>query len=342
MNSRPTLSVSDLSKRFGRVEVLRGVSFTAPEGSVTAVLGPSGQGKTTLLRLIAGFERVDEGTVHIDGLLVGARDVHVRPDRRGVGIVPQEGALFPHLTVAGNIGFGLPRGSRARIDEMIHLVGLDGMADRRPSEISGGQQQRVALARALAPSPHLVLLDEPFSALDAGLRAGIRDEVIGILRRTGTTTLLVTHDQEEAMSIADHVVVLLDGVVAQQGSPTDIYDRPASVEVARFIGDANLLAAQARGGRVVHVLGEQPCQQSDGDVTVLVRPEQLTIASDPQVSGARSGVVERRAYYGHDGTLGVRLDNGELVSVRVPVGDLAPVGTTVRVVMRGQATVFTR
>ena len=347
MNARPTLSITDLSKKFGRVEVLRGVSFDAPDGSVTAVLGPSGQGKTTLLRLIAGFERVDAGHIAIDGTLVGSPQVHVRPDRRGVGIVPQDGALFPHLTVAGNIGFGLPRGNDARVDEMIHLVGLDGMADRRPSEISGGQQQRVALARALAPAPHLVLLDEPFSALDAGLRAGIRDEVIGILRRTDTTTLLVTHDQEEAMSIADHVVVLLDGVVAQQGAPSDIYDRPASVEVARFIGDANLLAAHVANGRVTHALGAQTCPQSDGDVTVLVRPEQLSIitetaAIESRHGDGRPGVVERRAYYGHDGTLGVRLDNGELVSVRVSVDDLAPVGADVHVTMRGQATVFTR
>lgn len=335
MNDRPTLRITDLSKRFGHVEVLRGVSFDAPEGSVTAVLGPSGQGKTTLLRLIAGFERVDEGCIEIDGGLVGSPQVHVRPDRRGVGIVPQDGALFPHLTVAGNIGFGLPRGSEARVAEMTRLVGLEGTGDRRPSEISGGQQQRVALARALAPSPHLVLLDEPFSALDAGLRAGIRDEVIGILRQTGTTTLLVTHDQEEAMSIADYVVVLLDGVVAQQGSPTDIYENPASVEVARFIGDANLLSAQVSNGVVSHVLGSQPCDRHDGPATILVRPEQLAIAGD-----GRPGVIERRAYYGHDGTLGVRLMNGELVSVRVSVDDLAPVGASVGVVMRGRATVF--
>jgi len=336
MTDHPTLRVSNLSKRFGRVEVLRGVSFDAPDGSVTAVLGPSGQGKTTLLRLIAGFERVDQGSIEIDGALVGSPDLHVRPDRRGVGIVPQDGALFPHLTVAGNIGFGLPRGSASRIAEMTRLIGLEGMNDRRPSEISGGQQQRVALARALAPSPHLVLLDEPFSALDAGLRAGIRDEVIAILRQTGTTTLLVTHDQEEAMSIADHVVVLLDGVVAQQGSPSDIYESPASVEVARFIGDANLLTARVADGMVTHVLGAQPCDRNDGPVTVLVRPEQLAIDSD-----GRPGVVERRAYYGHDGTLGVRLMNGELVSVRVPVEDLAPVGAAVGVVMRGSASLFT-
>jgi len=335
-SDRPTLSITNLSKRFGRVDVLRGVSFDAAAGSVTAVLGPSGQGKTTLLRLIAGFEKVDDGSIEIDGVLIGSSGVHVRPDRRGVGIVPQDGALFPHLDVAANIGFGLPRGPSTRVDEMMHLVGLDGMGDRQPSEISGGQQQRVALARALAPSPHLVLLDEPFSALDAGLRAGIREEVIGILRRTGTTTLLVTHDQEEAMSTADHVVVLLGGVVAQQGSPADIYDHPASVEVARFIGDANLLAARSTNGRVTHALGGQNCDLPDGDATVLVRPEQLTLTSD----GGRRGVVERRAYYGHDGTLGVRLDNGELVSVRVAIADLAPVGASVEVVMRGLATVF--
>ncbi len=335
MNSSPILRLVDVSKSFGSTVVLSGVSFDAPLGSVTAVLGPSGQGKTTLLRLVAGFERVDAGRIEIDGVEVGSPRTHVRPDRRGVGIVPQEGSLFPHLDVADNVGYGLPKGSRARVDEMIDLVGLSGMGARRPSEISGGQQQRVALARALAPSPHLVLLDEPFSALDAGLRAGIRDEVIGIMRTSGTTTLLVTHDQEEAMSIADHVVVLLGGVVAQQGAPSDIYDRPASVDVARFIGDANLLAAKVGRGVVTHVLGTQPCADAEGPATVLLRPEQLAVAG----TGV-PGVVERRAYYGHDGTIGVRLENGEFVSVRVTVADLAPVGARVSVTMRGVATVF--
>jgi iron(III) transport system ATP-binding protein len=167
------------------------------------------------------------------------------------------------------------------------------------------------------------------------LRAGIRDEVIGILRGAGTTTLLVTHDQEEAMSTADHVVVLLGGVVAQQGTPTDIYERPASVEVARFIGDANLLSARIESSSVTHVLGTQDCDAPSGPATVLVRPEQLGLSSD-----GVPGVVERRAYYGHDGTIGVRLENGEFVSVRVSVGDLAPVGARVGVNMRGRATVF--
>ncbi|MBM3827466.1 MAG: ABC transporter ATP-binding protein [Actinobacteria bacterium] len=335
MNTTPILRLTDVSKSFGSLSVLSGVSFDAPRGSLTAVLGPSGQGKTTLLRLIAGFERVGDGRIEIDGEVVGSSSVHVRPDRRGIGIVPQEGALFPHLDVADNIGFGLPRKSQHRIDELIDLVGLSDMGSRRPSEISGGQQQRVALARALAPSPHLVLLDEPFSALDAGLRAGIRDEVIGILRAASTTTLLVTHDQEEAMSIADHVVVLLGGMVAQQGSPTDIYERPASVEVARFIGDANLLTAHADGSSVTHVLGTQASDIAAGTATVLIRPEQLSVSSD-----GVPGLVERRAYYGHDGTIGVRLENGEVVSVRVSVAELAPVGARVHVIMRGQATVF--
>lgn len=335
MSTSPILRLTNVSKSFGSTSVLAGVSFDAPSGSVTAVLGPSGQGKTTLLRLIAGFERVGDGLIEIEGGVVGSSSVHVRPDRRGVGIVPQEGSLFPHLDVAGNIGFGLPKGSGDRIDGMIDLVGLTGMGSRRPSEISGGQQQRVALARALAPAPHLVLLDEPFSALDAGLRAEIRDEVIGILRGAGTTTLLVTHDQEEAMSIADHVVVLLGGVVAQQGTPTDIYEHPASVQVARFIGDANLLSARIENSSVSHVLGTQDCDAPSGPATVLVRPEQLGLSGD-----GVPGVVERRAYYGHDGTIGVRLENGEFVSMRVSVGDLAPVGTRVGVNMCGRATVF--
>lgn len=326
------LRLRSVSVDFDGRSILHDVSLTVARGEIVAILGPSGSGKSTLLRLVAGLVEPTSGAVIIDDTDVTSVPTH----RRGVGLVFQNNQLFPHLDVAANIGFGLTRGSSNRVQEMLHLVGLDGMGRRRPAEISGGQQQRVALARALAPSPHLVLLDEPFSALDAGLRAGIRDEVIGILRRTGTTTLLVTHDQEEAMSIADHVVVLLGGVVAQQGSPADIYDHPSSVEVARFIGDANLLAARATGGRVEHVFGEQTCDVADGEVTVLVRPEQLAVTSN----GGRRGVVERRAYYGHDGTLGVRLENGELVSVRVPIADLAPVGSTVTVVMRGRATVF--
>jgi iron(III) transport system ATP-binding protein len=341
------LEIADLSKSFGAVPVLRDVSFVAPAGLVTAVLGPSGQGKTTLLRLIAGFDRPDNGRIVINGRTVCDSRQAVSPEDRGVGFVPQDGALFPHLTVARNIEFGLPRQQRSRrwrrssprVNEMLHLVGLEGLGNRRPSQISGGQQQRVALARALAPAPQIILLDEPFSALDASLRQNISHEVIDILRSTGTTTVMVTHDQQEAMSIADHVVVLLDGTVAQQGAPTEIYNAPASADVARFIGDANLLSATIDNGVARHVLGTDPTSASNREqAAVLLRPEQMIL--DPADGFGALGVVEQRSYYGHDGTLVVRLTNGEAVTVRVPIAQLRAIGDEVRVSYAGQVQIF--
>lgn len=341
------LEITHLSKSFGAVRVLDDVSFVAPAGLVTAVLGPSGQGKTTLLRLIAGFDQPDDGRITIDSRTVCDSHQSVPPEDRVVGFVPQDGALFPHLSVTRNIEFGLPRHERsrrwrrssARVDDMLHLVGLEGLGSRRPSQISGGQQQRVALARALAPAPHIILLDEPFSALDAALRHDISHEVIGILRTTGTTTVMVTHDQQEAMSIADHVVVLLHGTVAQQGTPTEIYNAPASAAVARFIGDANLLNASIHNGVARHVLGTDPTTTADHDqATVLLRPEQMIL--DPADGFGALGVVEQRSYYGHDGTLVVRLTNNETVTVRVPIAQLRSVGDEVRVSYAGQVRIF--
>ena len=237
------VAVTGLHKAFGAHPVLTGVDLEVPAGSLTAILGPSGSGKTTLLRLMAGFERLDAGTIGIGDVLVDGPSAYVAPERRRIGYVPQEGTLFPHLTVAGNVGFGLTARERrgGKVDAMLETVGLGGFGRRYPHQLSGGQQQRVALARALAIEPAVVLLDEPFASLDASLRAGLRADVQEIFRRAGTTAVLVTHDQDEALSTADRVAVLRDGKIAQCAPPEDLYRRPADAGLASFIGDANLL-----------------------------------------------------------------------------------------------------
>jgi iron(III) transport system ATP-binding protein len=256
------LAVTGLHKAFGDHPVLTGLDLEVPAGSLTAILGPSGSGKTTLLRVLAGFERADAGTVTIggravDGPAASGRSVHVPPERRRIGYVPQEGSLFPHLTVAANVGFGLP-GRRRRgsaVSELLAAVGLAGLGGRYPHQLSGGQQQRVALARALAIRPHVVLLDEPFASLDAHLRASVRADVLALLARTGTTAVLVTHDQDEALSTADLVAVLRDGRIAQCAAPQELYSRPADANIARFIGDANLIEGVLDDGTVDTILG---------------------------------------------------------------------------------------
>ena len=232
------LSVSGVCKSYADTPVLRGVSLAVAPGSLTAILGASGAGKTTLLRIIAGFEPADAGTIELGGQVVdsGQSRGRVPPERRHIGFVPQDGALFPHLTVHGNVAFGLPRSARHGpfVDELLELVGLSALGGRYPHELSGGQQQRVAIARALAPRPRLVLLDEPFASLDASLRATVRAEVLGALRAVGTTGVLVTHDQDEALSVADYVAVLRDGVITQAGPPREVYCAPADPWTAGF------------------------------------------------------------------------------------------------------------
>ena len=253
------LSISGVVKSFGGLSVLSGVDLEVPEGSFTAILGPSGSGKTTLLRIIAGFERPDEGQVRLgDEVVDDSAQRFVPCEKRRIGYVPQEGALFPHLSVGRNVAFGLPREDRrrGRVMELLEMVGLADEARRYPHQLSGGQQQRVALARALAPDPYIVLLDEPFSSLDAALRASVRAEVHDVLRQSGTTSILVTHDQDEALSMADRVAILRGGVVAQVNAPSTLYRLPRDAELAQFLGEANLVEGTAHGARVATALGE--------------------------------------------------------------------------------------
>ena len=276
------LHIDHVSKSFGSEAVLVDVDLEVETGSITAVLGPSGSGKTTLLRLVAGFDRPDAGTIAVGDVVVVASTVNVPPERRRVGIVPQEGALFPHLTVAKNIGFGLPRGSgAARVEKCLALVGLEGFARRRPEQLSGGQQQRVALARALAPHPPLIMLDEPFSALDAALRPQVRADVVTALRADSATAVIVTHDRDEALAMADQIVVLIDGRVEQSGAPADLYRAPANKRVAAFIGVGEVVTGDRRGELVHTSLGALPVdpssRTSDGLVDVLVRPEPVLV-----------------------------------------------------------------
>jgi iron(III) transport system ATP-binding protein len=329
-------TVRGVGKRYGNLSVLRGVDLDVPSGRVTALLGPSGCGKTTLLRVLAGFDRVDAGTVTVGGVPVDAPDRFVPPRRRRIGYVPQEGALFPHLSVADNVGFGVARRQRARrTGEMLELIGLSGMADRRPGELSGGQQQRVALARALAVEPLLVLLDEPFSALDAGLRTQVRTDILALLRASGATALLVTHDQEEALSVADQVAVLDHGRIAQAGTPQQIYNSPTNVAVAAFIGSGTLLPATSQDGDVDCVLGRLAATHHapDGTGNVLVRSDQLILTA-PDGAGAPGRVVGR-AYYGHDMVVDVELNGGQLLKARHYGPAVPDVGSRLAVTVNG-------
>lgn len=307
------LHVSGLVAGYGPEPVLRGLDLEVPEGGLVAVLGPSGCGKTTLLRVLAGFHPVRDGKVILGDRLLTGGSVHVPPERRGIGIVPQEGALFPHLSVAGNVGFGLSRAQRhnGRIGELLDLVGLSGYDTRKPAQLSGGQQRRVALARALAPRPGVVLMDEPFSSLDASLRDELRIDVRAALRAFGATALLVTHDQEEALGVADLVAVLRDGVVAQLGTPQEIYTRPADLGVALFVGEAVTFPGTAENGTVETPLGRLPVK-GHGDGTTLLRPEQLHVDAD-----GVPATVDDVLFHGHDATVLVRLSEGTRVRLRV-------------------------
>jgi iron(III) transport system ATP-binding protein len=332
------------------VGAVNNATLDIPAGSILALLGPSGCGKTSLLRAIAGLERPTHGTITIGDRCVSSDTTWVHPERRNVGMVFQDGALFPHLSVNDNIAFGL-RGSSlkmsrrersARVDEMLDLVDLTGLSDRYPGTLSGGQQQRVALARSLAPQPSVLLLDEPFSALDAALRIQVRAEVARIVRDVSVTTIFVTHDQDEAFVLGDRVAVLRNGYIEQVGTPDELYRHPSTRWVAGFVGEANLVRGQfdtssGDAGLVDTLLGPVPIATPlaacpDGDLDILVRPEQV------ELQPGDCALVTNVEYYGHDVRYELQLDDGSILAARTKSSELHERGARVCVRFDGPAT----
>jgi iron(III) transport system ATP-binding protein len=305
------LQVEDICSRYGAQEILHGIDLAVPKGAILALLGRSGCGKTTLLRLIAGFEPATSGRISLDGVVLEQPGRHVPAERRHIGYVPQEGTLFPHLSVAGNIGFGLSSAQirEGRVQEAMHLTGLDGLGGRMPHQISGGQQQRTALARALAPRPSLILLDEPFNALDITLRRSVSADVVALLRAHSATAILVTHDPQEAFESADLIAVMRAGTIAQIADPATLYNRPADVEVARLTGPVILLDGMLHGDHADTMLGNialHPGTPMQGPAKILLRREQI---------------VEAHGAQGADATVTQAVFRGDHVLAHLHVGD---------------------
>lgn len=336
------LEISGLSKSFAECRAVHGVDLSVRQGQIAALIGPSGCGKTTLLRLIAGFENPDRGSITVNGQQVAGEHVHLPAEARRVGMVFQDYALFPHLNVAQNVAFGLRADAQtkaARAQEMLALVGLGELGARMPHQLSGGQQQRIALARALAPRPAILLLDEPFSNLDAALRKMMREEVRRILQATGTTTVFVTHDQEEALSIADRVAVMNSGQIVQVGSPREVYLCPASREVATLVGETNFLSGSADGRQAICALGSIPlANHAIGPADVLIRPEMLHIAPDPDGVAEVIGIQ----FFGHDQIVKVRLNESLMLKARARAMVDLDVGQRVGVTVQGAVMAYPR
>lgn len=336
------LDCQQLVKTFDTITAVDHADLAIHSGEFVTLLGPSGCGKSTTLRLIAGFEQPNSGTIALNDRIVAGNGHYLPPEKRQIGMVFQDYALFPHLNVADNVAFGLTGDSsvkRRRTNDMLELVGLAGYDKRMPYELSGGQQQRVALARALAPAPALILLDEPFSNLDAALRAQVRGEVRQILKQAQTTCLFVTHDQEEALSLSDRVAVMLEGSVVQFDQPHIVYQNPADRHIASFIGEGNYIRAQANGDTAECVLGTVRLRQPEqGAVMLMLRPEAFTLSDD-----GLAGRVVWHEYYGHDQRLGVELANKQRLVIRLGLVDHAgffSVGDTIRFQVRGMGVAF--
>lgn len=333
------LSCRSIRKRFNEATALDGFDLDVKDGVLIALLGPSGCGKTTALRVIAGFEKPDSGEVAVRDRTVAASGTWVPPEKRRVGMVFQDWVLFPHLNVYDNVAFGLSsHGRRERVGEVLDMMRLSGLGQRMPHELSGGQQQRVALARALAPSPEVVLLDEPFSNLDATLKAEVRMEVRTILHEAKATAIFVTHDQEEALAMADEMAVMDAGRILQVGTPHDVYQAPVDLRVASMVGDANLIPGDVHAGIASTPLGRFPAGAvPDGPVHMMVRPEEISIVA------SRDGAarIVDTEFYGHDQMVRARLDDGNLLEIRLlgPHPDLS-IDAEVSVTVTGQPLFF--
>jgi len=349
------LRCEQISASYGAEDVLSGVDMVVPDGTLTAILGASGSGKTTLLRVIMGFIAQQSGAVLIGGTVVArAGDMHLPPEKRSVGYVAQEGALYPHLSVAENVLFGLPRRARkasARAFELLELVGLNPRyGARRPHELSGGEQRRVALARALAPRPPLVLLDEPFSGLDAALREDTRAAVLFALAAQGTTAVLVTHDQAEALSMGRKVGVLMAGRLVQTAAPAVLYRRPANLDVAQFVGKAVVLRGRAAAGIVSCPLGDLPLvdRAVAGSVDAMIRPEQIRIqpasARSPASGADHRGVIAKvsaRTFYGPDSVVQLQVDGSQTpIPARVLGHEVPGPGEYVELTVAGRVMAY--
>ncbi|MER5172182.1 ABC transporter ATP-binding protein [Thioclava sp. GXIMD2076] len=345
----PRLEVQGLFRSFEGREVVRDVSFSIQAGQVTCLLGPSGCGKSTTLRMIAGVDMQDRGKIFVDGQLICDTVFRVPPERRAIGLMFQDFALFPHLSVADNVAFGLSdpaREKRARVEDLLARVHLAHHIDHFPHELSGGEQQRVALARALAPRPRILLMDEPFSGLDERLRDDIRDETLSLLKEEGTAVLLVTHEPQEAMRMADEILLMRGGRIVQGGAPYNLYNAPVDRAAAAFFSDINVIRARVQGALTRTAFGEflAPGRADGSEVDIVIRPQHLKIDFDragqgplptPQDGTAARGVVERARFMGRESLVEFRMDyDGSVLKATVPNVFLPKAGTPMWLMIR--------